>query len=615
MVRRWTRRQRLVARTGGLCALLVVVAIVVLLLRRSAPENYVPGGPVEGLTESLARGLPTDLPDRQFVDASIEAGVIFDHFHGVRSQQLPEDMGSGAAWADVDGDGDVDLYAVNEAGPLTQREQWPASPAANALFRNRGDGHFDEVAAVAGVDRRGMGQAVAFGDADADGDADLLLTEYGPHLLFDNISSPAGAPVRFADRSAAAGLLPDTGFHAGASWADADGDGDLDLYICRYVVYSSDPALSGRTSRQYDVVIPASLNPSTFQPAANLFYRNRGDGTFEEVAAAYGIDNPRGRSLSATWADFDNDGQLDLYVANDLSDNVLFMGHADGHFEDVSHAAWVADYRGAMGLATGDWDNDGDADLFVTHWIAQENALYSNMVGDMAAARTAGAAGATPSGPKARFMDVADQFGLGQVALDYVGWGTAFLDYDLDGQLDLLVANGSTFPRAEDPTLLVPMSLQLFWNRGQRQGFFEVSRGAGPALTKPAVARGLAVADYDADGDVDGFVVVNGGRARLLRNDATDPANWLEVRLLATDAQRNRTDVRIVHGQIRQRRGMGTSSSYYSQHDGIRHFGLGDSPKVDSLIVSWAGGRQTILTDVPANGIVDVAPPEGGSVR
>jgi enediyne biosynthesis protein E4 len=615
VARRWTRRQRLVARAALLCSLLVVVVVAVLLLNRSTPGGYVPGDPVEGLTESLARGLPADLPPRQFVDASAEARVVFDHFHGVRSQQLPEDMGSGAAWADIDGDGDADLYAVNEAGPLTQIDQWPTSPAANALFRNRGDGTFDEIAATAGVDRRGMGQAAAFGDADGDGDADLIVTEYGPHLLFDNVGITADGTVGFVDRSQAAGLSTAPGFHAGASWADADADGDLDLYVCRYVDYTADLALLERTSRQYDVVIPASLNPSTFRPVPNLFYRNRGDGTFDEVAVAAGIDNGEGRSLSATWTDFDEDGQLDLYVANDLSDNVLFLGRAGGAFEDVSHAAWVADYRGAMGLASGDWDNDGDADLFITHWIAQENALYNNMVGDMAKARSAATDSSASASPRARFMDVADQFGLGQVALDYVGWGTAFIDYDLDGKLDLLVANGSTFPRDDDPTQLVPMSLQLFWNRGQRQGFYEVSRGSGEALTAPAVARGLAVADYDADGDMDAFVVVNGARARLLRNEGDTTSHWLEVRLAAPEAQRNRADVTVVHGDVRQRRAGGTSSSYYSQHSDVRHFGLGTSTQVDSLIVDWADGRRSILLDEAADRILDVPPPDHAEVN
>ncbi len=609
---RWTRRQRLIARAGLLCALLVVGAAGILLWRGSAGDGYVPGAPVAGLTESLTRTAPSDKPMRRFVDASADAGVLFHHFHGVRSQQLPEDMGSGAAWADVDGDGDEDLYAVNEAGPLTARDSWSTSPAANALYLNRGDGRFVEAAAEAGVDRRAMGQAAAFGDADGDGDPDLLVTEYGRHWLFDNAGRNPEGRVHFRDRSSAAALSAEEGFYAGASWADADADGDLDLYVCRYVDYDTNPALMSQTSRQYDVVIPASLNPSTFKPATNLFYRNHGDGRFDEVAEELKIANGKGRSLSATWTDFNEDGHLDLYVANDLSDNVLYTGQADGSFQDVSHAAWVADYRGAMGLASGDWDNDGDTDLFVTHWIAQENALYSNMAGDLVSVRRAGATPAVDHHQDARFMDVADQFGLGQIALDYVGWGTGFLDFDLDGRLDLLVANGSTFPRSDDPTRLVPMALQLFWNRGPRQGFYEVGGGTEPM--QPAVARGLALADYDADGDMDAFIVVNGSEARLLRNEpapaaAGKPMHWVEIRLQGTMAQNTGADVRIVYGEAGQRQGAGVSSSYYSQHSTIRHFGLGSVGNLDSVVVDWPDESQTVLLDVVADQIVAILPP------
>ena len=468
---------------------------------------------MDGLTHALERSIPPEYSAIvQFVDVASEAGVHFRHFLGIRTQQLPEDMGSGAAWADYDGDGDLDLYAVNAVGPLTlPAEAFEASPAHNALFRNDGDGRFTETSAAAGVDYRGWGQAAAWGDYDNDGFPDLAVSNYGTTLLYHNGGSDGAGSCTNA--SGALGVRGPAGFWTGVSWADFDGDGDLDLYSCGYVKYEYDDEIAQLQTRQYDTLIPATLNPATFAPERNLLFRNDGNGRFTEVAESMGADNKNGRSLSASWCDFDEDGLIDLYVFNDLSDNILLRNilNEDGddrRFEDISHASWVTDYRGAMGLAVGDWNNDGDADLFVTHWIAQENAFYDNMAADY---RLAGLDGNT----RLRFMDVADQYGLEQIALDYIGWGTAFIDFDNDGRQDLIVANGSTFSDPDNADRLVPMRTQLFWNRDDENGFFEVGSVSGNIFARPVIGRGLAV----ADDDIDAFVVVNGGDSLLLRND------------------------------------------------------------------------------------------------
>jgi enediyne biosynthesis protein E4 len=587
------RRQRLLLRAIALSAVLGILLIGAVLLR-PAPEQYVPGEKMAGLTDDLGRALPPDYPRVEFVDASLQAGIDFQHFHGIRSVQLPEDMGSGAAWGDYDNDGNLDLYAVNIAGPLTTPpERLAVSPAHNALYHNRGDGNFDEVAQQAGVNFRGTGQAAAWGDYDNDGNLDLATTSYGENILYHNRGNGT-----FENVSDATGISDATGFWSGASWGDYDRDGDLDLYICGYVQYRQNPAHQTAQTRQYNILIPASLNPSTYKPERNLLYRNAGDGSFAEVAANAGVANPTGRSLSATWSDLDDDGWLDLYVANDLSDNVLYHNTGDGTFTDISHQAWVADYRGAMGLAVGDWDEDGDQDLFVSHWIAQENAFYSNMRADYREAELA------PGQIGLRFMDVADQMGLGQIALDYIGWGTAFLDYDGDGRQDLIVANGSTFQQEDDPTRLIPMRPLLFWNRDEREGFFEVGQVGGEPFTRSFVGRGLAVGDYDGDGDPDAFILANGGKGILLRNDRANRHSWLKLHLRGTTTNSHGLGARVraVANGRSYHREVGAGSSYLSQHAaGELLFGLGDATRIDSLKITWLGGPTQILTDLPVN--------------
>jgi hypothetical protein len=592
-----TRRQRLVARTILFALLLGLIALAFLLLR-PGPGQYVPGEKIEGLTSELGRDLPADYPRVAFADVTQEAGIDFVHFHGRRSHQLPEDMGSGAAWGDFDGDGHLDLYAVNTAGPLTfSSEELARSPAHSSLYRNQGNGTFAEVSQTAGVNLRSIGQAAAWGDVDGDGRLDLVVTSYGRNALFRNQGNGA-----FADLSEESGLAGPEGFWAGASWGDFDRDGDLDLYVCGYVQYRYDPAHLKAQSRQYDALIPASLNPSTYAPQSNLLWRNEGNGAFREVARQAGVNNPEGRSLSASWCDFDADGWPELYVANDLSDNALFHNEGNGTFADISHPAYVADYRGAMGLATGDWEGDGDMDLFVTHWIAQENALYANMQADY---RQAGLA---PEKTALRFMDVADRFGLGQIALDYIGWGTAFVDYDNDGRPDLLVVNGSTFQREDDPSLLVPMRHLLFWNKSDEEGFFEVGQASGEIFSRPQVGRGLAVGDYDNDGDADAFIVANGGPATLLRNDGGNQNHWLRVRL--ADCRAQGVHVRAVAGGRAYVRQVGASPSYYSQHAaGEELFGLGSAALVDTLEIVWLHGPRRVLTGLSADQTVVVEQP------
>ena len=357
------------------------------------------------------------------------------------------------------------------------------------------------------------------------------------------------------------------------------------------------------TSSHYDVEEPASLNPSAFPPERNLLYRNNGDGTFTEVAVQAGVPGRKGRSLEAVWADFDQDGWPDLYIANDVSDNVLYHNEGDGTFSDISHAARVADYRGAMGIAVGDWDGDSDMDMVVTHWMAQENALYSNR--HLRRSR-GGFDGGVLLAP--RFRDEADRFGLGQIALDYIGFGTSFFDYDNDGRLDLLVANGSTLQQREDPRLLIPMPDQLFWNRGPDEGFYDVSSVSGEYFQREYGGRGVAFGDYDNDGDVDVFIVNNGGPGILLRNDGGNRNRWLQVRLEGRQSNRSAfgARLRLVAGGAVQVREVGSQGSYLSQNSLTEHFGLADAQKADTLEILWPSGSSQVLVDVAADQVLHV---------
>lgn len=571
---------------------MIVVAVVTVLLLALRPDDqrYRAGERVEGITESLTRDLPEDFPGVVFQDVTLEAGLAMPHFPGRRSTQLPEDMGSGAAWGDYNGDGHLDLYVCDIAGPLTwSPDQMQHSSGGNKLFRNRGDGTFDEVAEEAGVAFRGISMGAAWGDYDGDGDLDLLVTNYGSIVLYENQGDGT-----FLDASEKAGLNDLEGFWTGVSWADYDLDGDLDLYVCGYVEYRYNADDHGKATSQYEATVPYTLNPSSYPPQSNLLLRNDG-GRFTDVAAALGVDNPKGRSLSAAWCDLDEDGWPDLYVANDISDNALYRNLEGKLFEDVSTYAWVADYRGAMGLALGDWDNDRDIDIFVTHWIAQENALYDNTLRMIA--------GVEPDEPNLQFFDVADQVGLGQIALPNIGWGTSFVDIDNDGLLDLWVVNGSTFQQKDNPEKLVPMKTQLFWNRGREDGFFEVGKALGDTFTRALVGRGAAFADYDNDGDMDAFLIAYGEVPRLLRNDGGNRNNWLKIRVFESDHSHSSAGTRIdlYLAEQSQTRVLGSQPSYLSQNAPEALFGLGNARRVDRIEVRFPCGEVVVRENLAVN--------------
>jgi len=580
-----TRRRRL-RRTVALLAVLAALFAAVgwLVYHFSRPPVRRPGEDLPDITTKLSQGVSENAPEPLWTDVTRDAGLAgFRTFAGPRSSQLPEDMGAGAAWGDYDNDGDEDLFLVSAGGNLDQGAAgWPPS----LLFENLGDGTFRRDDRF--PDTRISGMAAAWGDYDNDGWLDLVVTGYRALLLFHNDGgrlSPAPA------------LPAPDGYWAGAAWGDFDNDRDLDLYVCGYVAYRAGDGGSPRASQQYGAAVPFTLNPASFEPQPNLLLENRGDGRFEEVALLHGVSNPGGRSLGALWHDFDADGRLDLYVANDISDNALFLQRDDG-FEDVSLRALVADYRGAMGLAAGDWNRDGDDDLFITHWIAQENALYDSRLNDSPPA---------DGGPRRLvFSDLSAPLGLGQIALPMVGWGTELADFDADGWLDLVVSNGSTFEDDGQPKKLVPQLPFLFWNRhGER---FENLAPGNPALAVPHVGRGLALADYDQDGDLDLLLVHLDAGVQLLRNDMAT-GHQVQVRLRnrgpRADSGEGFGDGSTVIAQVGDatlRRTVG-GASYLSQSSRTLHFGLGAAQRIDRLEVHWLGGETESYGPLAAGGL------------
>lgn len=591
-----SKRHRRMAAWVSLAAFSLVVVTALVIALEPGADPYRPGDQIEGITSALDRKLPPDIPQVVFTDVTQAAGIDFLHFPGRRSTQLPEDMGSGAAWGDFDGDGHLDLYLCNIAGPLTlSPEETAKSTGWNRLYRNRGDGTFEDVTTASGTGFLGTSMAAAWADFDGDGRLDLAVSSYERLILYRNRGDGS-----FEDVSETAGVSGYRGFWTGLAWGDFDGDGDLDLYVCGYVKYAYHPEDLERATAQYDALVPFTLNPSSYEPHPNLLLRNEG-GRFQDVAREAGVENSAGRSLSAVWCDFDEDGWIDLYVANDISDNVLYRNRGDGRFDDVSHRAWVADYRGAMGLAVGDWDNDLDQDIFVSHWIAQENALYDNTL------RMPG--GPEPQAPRLQFFDIADQTGLGQIALSYIGWGTSFLDYDNDGRQDLMVVNGSTFQDPEDSSRLASMRDLLFWNKGHESGFYEVGSALGDVFTTPRVGRGLAVADYDNDGDLDLLILNFGDRPLLLRNDGGHAGGWLRVRLRGEGPNwqgiGGRVEIRF--GDQVQSQVIGAQASYLSQNAAEAFFGLGKADSVDRIRVRFPGGQVRELHSVAANQLIEVA--------
>jgi len=525
-----------------------------------------------------------------FVDVAPSAGVERVLLAGRPGKDhLLDSAGTGAAWLDYDGDGHMDLYLVN--GWLLDGNQ-VVKKGKNALYRNRGDGTFEDrtdQAGVAGEGRWGSGVAVA--DFDQDGLPDILVTNFGPNLLYRNLGGG-----RFEEVAEASGVqVP--GWNTGAAFLDADRDGDPDLYIAAYIDHGLEDVLAARLTLNWKGMDKVAVGPFGLDGARDHFFLNNGDGTFSDATSRAGLDD-RGMAygFAVRAGDYDRDGDQDLYVANDSDPNYLYRNDGTGLFQEVGVWSGAAlDGGGAaqagMGVAVGDADGDGNPDIFVTNFAEDFSTLYLGEGGGF-------------------FRDATVEAGLGEPTFPDLSWGTALVDLDNDGDQDLVVANGHIYPQVDDHPQAGTTYAQrnrLMENLGDGS-FSEPRLDESDGFKLMHNSHGLAVADYDNDGDLDLLFTNLDEPPTLLRNDSAT-GNWLMVRVTQPRGAPTTlgTLVTIEAGGRTQWRDVSSGGSYMSVHDSRLHFGLGDAETVDRVQVTWPDGGETVLTDVACCRILEVS--------
>jgi hypothetical protein len=527
-----------------------------------------------------------------FVDVTQRLGISFQYRASHTSKKyLLETMGAGVALFDYDNDGRLDIFLVNGA-PLsdpTSRGTIPQKTDSqywNRLYHQKFDGTFEDVTEKAGLQGTGYGFGVAVGDYDNDGFEDLYVTAYGGNKLYRNNGNGT-----FTDVTQKAGVAG-SGWSSSAAWVDLDGDGFLDLVVLRYLDWDFDDIWCGQHKEGYREY----CHPDFFKPIPPLIYHNNKDGTFTEVAQQTGLGKPA-KGLGIAIADYDRDGHIDLFFANDSMVEFLYRNKGNGTFEEVGLASGVAvdmdarTYAG-MGVDFADYNNDGWPDLVVTDLANQRYALYQNN-GD------------------GTFNYASHTAGIGQMTLSHSGWGVRFLDYDNDGWKDILIAQGHdldtinlTFPnlRYREPMLLA---------RNTGHGFVDVSQQSGSVFQKPWVARGMAIGDIDNDGRLDAVVTTNDGPVHILHNETPSANHWILLKLVGHKSNRDAigAEVTLVTASGPQYATVSTASSYLSASDKRVHFGLGHETVAQTIEIRWPSGIRQTLKNIAADQILQIDEP------
>ena len=522
----------------------------------------------------------------QFTDATAAAGITFVHNTGRAGKKyLPETVGSGCAFFDADGDGWPDILLVN-----SKDWQPKGRRSLHALYRNNKNGTFTDVTAGSGLDVEMYGIGVSVGDFDNDGRDDVYITALEGDRLFHN-----DGHFKFRDVSKASGIA-NASFGTSAAWLDYDKDGRLDLFVANYVKWSVATDLycsMDGTNKTY-------CTPETYKGAAAKLYHNLGSGKFEDVSQKAGIADPTSKSLGVAVLDYDGDGWPDIFLANDTTPNRLYRNNRNGTFTEEGVAAGVAYSedgvaRGAMGVDAGDYDRSNRPHLLVGNFSNQMLALYHNEGGKL-------------------FADQAPSSPVGRASLLYLAFGVFFVDYDLDGHLDVFAANG----HIEEAITKVQPKVQykepplMFRNTGNGQ-FENVSGSLGPAFAVAEVARGAAYADYDHDGDLDILISNNHGPARLLKNDGGNRNRWITIKTVGTKSNRDGIGavVRVQSASGKQWSMVRSGSSYASQSDLAQTFGLGQDPVAQAIDVEWPSGVKDHAANLKPNQIVVIEEGKG----